>query len=128
MKDLSTKNFRLRILLERTPLSEPDKHNISTIFSALSIERQISILDNWDHYIVKMIAVRAEIDVENEEELVRTLGRIDTLLDEALIRQKEKDAYKEQRKQETRAELESTVAYGQMQKLKRIKEVSKIPN
>lgn len=127
MKDLSTKNFRLKILLERTSLSEADKHNISTIFSALSVERQVSILDNWDHYVLKMMTVRAEIDKENEQELIKTLGRIDTLLDEALIRQNEKDSYKEQKKQEIRAELESTVAYGQMQKLKRIKEVSKIP-
>jgi hypothetical protein len=73
MKDLSTKNFRLQILLERTTLSDADKYNISTIFCALSSEKQISILDNWDHYMLKMVSVRAEIDKENEEELVRTL-------------------------------------------------------
>ena len=120
-------NFKLQILLERTPLRDEDKHNISVIFSALSLERQANILDNWEHYIGKIVRVRKEIEERQAKEFLQWLNTINTLLDEAIIREQEKDTYKEQKKQETRAELESTVAYGQMQKLKRIKEVSKIP-
>ena len=122
------KNVRLRILLEKTPLTEEDKYNIGTIFEALSFSRQQSILDNWEVYVARILELRKEADREYVDEAISTLKNINTLLDEAIIREKEKEAYKEHKKREVRAELESTVAYGQMQKLKRIKEVSKIPH
>jgi TRAP-type C4-dicarboxylate transport system substrate-binding protein len=122
------KNVRLRILLEKTPLTEEDKYNIGTIFEALSFSRQQSILDNWEVYVARILELRKEADREYVDEAISTLKNINTLLDEAIIREKEKEAYKEHKKREVRAELESTVAYGQMQKLKRIKEVSRIPH
>ncbi len=121
-------NFKLQILLERTPLRDEDKHNISVIFSALSIERQSAVLDNWEHYIGKIIKARKEIEERQAREFLEWLNTINTLLDEAMIREQEKETYKQHKKEEIRAELASTVAYGQMQKLKRIKEVSQIPN
>lgn len=120
-------NFKLQILLERTPLKEEDKHNISVIFSALSLERQAHILDHWETYIAKIIQARTTIEERQAQEFLSGLNTINTLLDEAIIREREKEAYKAHKKAEIRAELESTVAYGQMQKLKKIKEVSKIP-
>ncbi len=122
------KNFRLRILLERTPLTEEDKYNVGIIFEALSFSRQQSILDNWDTYLGRILTLKKQVDTEYLEEAVSTLKNINTLLDEAMIREGEKENYKAHKKQEIRAELESTIAYGQMQKLKRIKEVSKISN
>ncbi len=121
-------NFKLQILLERTPLRDEDKHNITVIFSALSLERQSNILDNWEYYIDKIVLAHKEIEDRQAKEFLQGLDTINTLLDEAIIREQEKEAYKEQKKQETRAELESTVAYWQMKKLQRIKEISKIPN
>jgi hypothetical protein len=122
------KNFRLRILLEKTPLTEEDKYNISIIFEALSLSRQQHILDNWERYIDRILGLKRKVDEEYLEEAVSTMQNINTLLDEALIREQEKENYKQIKKQETRAELESTVAYWQMKKLQRIKEISKVPN
>ena len=121
-------NFKLQILLERTPLRDEDKHNISVIFSALSLERQWHILDNWEGYIGRIVRVRKEIEDRQAKEFLEWLSTINTLLDEAILREKEKETYKERKKQEVRAELESTVAYWQMQKLRKIKEVSRIPD
>ena len=121
------KNFRLQILLERTPISDADKHNILVIFNALSLRRQQEILDNWDAYSLKIIEARKRLDEEQRIELIETLKQANTLLDEAIIRQQEREEYKQNKQREIRKELESTVAYGQMQKLKKIKEVSQIP-
>lgn len=121
------KNFRLQILLERTPISDADKHNILVIFNALSFRRQQEILDNWDAYSLKIIEARRRLDEEQRIELIETLKQANTLLDEAIIRQQEREEYKQNKQREIRKELESTVAYGQMQKLKKIKEVSQIP-
>lgn len=121
------KNFRLQILLERTPISDADRHNILVIFNALSFRRQQEILDNWDAYSLKIIEARKRLDEEQRIELIETLKQANTLLDEAIIRQQEREEYKQNKQREIRKELESTVAYGQMQKLKKIKEVSQIP-
>jgi hypothetical protein len=121
-------NFKLQILLERTPLRDEDKHNISVIFSALSFERQAHILDHWEDYISQIVVVRKQIEDRQAHEFIEWLGAINTLLDEALIREEEKENYKKMKRKEVRAELESTVAFWQLQKLQRIKEISKIPN
>jgi hypothetical protein len=120
------KNFQLQILLERTPLSDADRHNILVIFSALSRGRQQHILDNWEVYIWKIIEARQKLDEEQRIELIETLKQANTLLDETIQRQKEKEAYRHHKQQEIRKELESTVAYEQLQRLKKIKEVSQI--
>jgi hypothetical protein len=121
-----TKNFRLVTLLERAPLPEEVKHNIVVIFSALSLERQGHILDNWDVYLLRFIRVREDVEEKVAREFLDGLRVIDTLLDEALIREREKSAYKAEKRKETREQLESTVAYEQMQKLRKIKETTRI--
>jgi hypothetical protein len=97
------------------------------IFHALSFDRQRHILDNWDIYLIRFINVREEVEEQVVTELLDWLKAIDTLLDEALIREREKWAMKAENRKKVRDELQSTVAYGQMQQLKRIKEISQIP-
>ncbi len=121
------KNFRLQILLDNIPLNNEDKYNICIIFEALSFSRQQEILDNWDWYIEQFLQVRKSLDECYIQETIDTLRQANYLLDEALIREQEKESYKAYKKQKIRQELESTVAYWQLQKLKRIKEISKTP-
>lgn len=121
-----TSNFRLVALLERAPLPDEVKHNITVIFRALSFERQRHILDNWDIYLLRFVRVREEVEADVAREFLAGLQVIDTLLDEALIREREKSAMKAENRKQIREELQSTVAYQQMQKLKSIKEASKV--
>ncbi len=120
-----TKNFRLVTLLERAPLPEEVKHNIVVIFSALSFERQRHILDHWDIYLLRFIEVREEVEEQVAREFLEGLRVIDTLLDEALIREREKSVIKAENRRSTREQLEGTVAYEQMQKLRKIKEMTR---
>ena len=53
---------------------------------------------------------------------------IDTLLDEAIARECEQQNQKDANKKQVRAELESTIAYDQMQRLRKIKELQKSPH
>lgn len=105
------KNFRLQILLEKTPLTEADKYNICIIFDALSFSRQQQILDNWQSYLEKILAERVALDATYLEDATNALKQANTLLDETIIREQEKETYKEYKKQQIRSELESTVAY-----------------
>ncbi len=122
-----TKNFRLQSLLERSPLSEEVKHNIVVIFEVLSFERQRQILDHWDTYILRFLEVQQHAEEKLIQEFREALPVINTLLDESRKRSEEAEQYKEQSKKETREQLESTVAYGQLQNLKKIKSISQIP-
>lgn len=105
------KNFRLQILLDNIPLNNEDKYNICIIFEALSFSRQQEILDNWDWYIEQFLQVRKSLDECYIQETIDTLRQANYLLDEALIREQEKESYKAYKKQKIRQELESTVAY-----------------
>lgn len=118
-------NTRLQLLLERSPISDEDRHNIFRIFSILSCERQSQILSNWDEYIIRFISIRNQLQEEEARRFLSGIHAIDIILDEALAREAEKQEEKNRHKKQTRANLESTIAYNQMQKLRQLREIQK---
>lgn len=118
-------NTRLQLLLERSPITDEDRQNISRIFAVLSSERQTHIISDWDGYITRFIAIRNQLQEEEARRFLSGLQVIDTLLDEAIAREHEQEDKKNVNKQQIRAELESTIAYDQMQRLRKIKELQK---
>ena len=121
-------NTRLQLLLERSPITEEDRENISRIFAVLSSERQFQILSNWEGYITRFIAIRNQLQEDEARRFLGWLQVIDTLLDEAIARECEQQNQKDANKKQVRAELESTVAYDQIQRLRKIKELQKSPH
>ncbi len=116
-------NTRLQLLLERSPLSDEDRHNISRIFTILSAERQSVLLSDWDKYIIRFISIRDQLLEDEARRFLSGLQAIDILLDEAILREHDKKIEREQHKKQVRAELESTVAYDQMQRLRRVQHI-----
>ncbi len=116
-------NTRLQLLLERAPLTDEDRHNISRIFVILSSERQTALISDWDAYIVRFISIREQLAEDEARRFLSWLQAIDILLDEAIAREWEKQREKDQNKKQVRKELEATVAYDQMQRLRRVKEI-----
>lgn len=119
-------NTRLQLLLERAPITDEDRHNISRIFAVLSSERQSQIISDWDGYITRFVAIRNQLQEEEARRFLSGLQAIDVLLDEAIIRESEKEYQKNENKKQIRAELESTVAYDQMKHLRRVKDLQKV--
>lgn len=117
-------NTQLLTLLERTPVSAEDRYNITVIFSALSEERQKHILDHWEQYASRIIALREGLDAKQEKELIEALKQANTLLDQAILKEQEQAATKIRKQQQIREELESTVAYSQMRKMQKIREIA----
>lgn len=116
-------NTRLQLLLERAPITDEDRHNISRIFVVLSAERQAALISDWDGYIIRFIAIRDQLLEAEARRFLSGLQAIDILLDEAIAREAEKQAEKDHNKKQVRRELESTVAYDQMQRLRRVKDL-----
>jgi hypothetical protein len=119
-------NTRLQLLLERAPITDEDRHNISRIFTILSAERQSQIISDWDGYITRFVAIRDQLAEEEARRFLSGLQAIDILLDDAIIRESEKEHQKNENKKQVRAELESTIAYDQMQRLRHTKDILKI--
>ena len=116
-------NTRLQLLLERAPITDEDRHNISRIFTVLSAERQSSLISDWDGYIIRFVAIRDQLLEAEARRFLSGLQAIDILLDEAIAREAEKQAEKDHNKKQVRRELESTVAYDQMRRLRRVKDL-----
>jgi hypothetical protein len=118
-------NTRLQLLLERAPITDEDRHNISRIFAILSAERQSQIISDWDGYITRFVTIRDQLIEEEARRFLSGLQAIDILLDDAILRESEKEYQKNENKKQVRAELESTIAYDQMQRLRRTKDLLK---
>ena len=116
-------NTRLQLLLERAPITDEDRHNISRIFAVLSSERQTALISDWDGYIIRFITIRDQLAEAEARRFLSGLQAIDILLDEAIAREAEKQAEKDHNKKQVRRELESTVAYDQMRRLRRVKDL-----
>jgi hypothetical protein len=116
-------NTRLQLLLAQAPITDEDRSNIARIFAVLSSERQSALLSDWNGYITRFVAIRNQLQEEEARRFLSGLQAIDTLLDESLLRQKEQQDLKKQHTDKVRKELESTVAYDQMQRLRRTKDL-----
>ena len=120
-------NTRLTALLERSPLSPEDRHNIAIIFNALNPEKQYHILDNWDTYIIEMVMVRKEIDQANRALLEEAVNILDTLKDAKNAGEAERKIAEFRRQKQVRAELDAVQKYHNANKFKLIKSIADIP-
>lgn len=99
-------NTRLQLLLERAPITDEDRHNISRIFAILSSERQAALISDWDRYIIRFISIRDQLVETDARRFLSGLQAIDILLDEVIAREAEKQAERDHNKKQVRAELE----------------------
>jgi hypothetical protein len=113
-------NTRLQLLLERAPITDEDRHNISRIFAVLSESRQIELLSNWDDYIIRFVTIRDQILEQEARRFLSGLQAIDVLLDEAIAREAEKQSLKAEHRNQVRANLEAAMVYDQVQKSRKI--------
>lgn len=113
-------NTRLQLLLERAPITDEDRHNISRIFAILSQSRQIEVLSDWDGYIARFVAIRDQILEQEARRFLSGLQAIDVLLDEAIARETEKQSLKAEHRNQVRANLDAAMIYDQVQKVRRI--------
>lgn len=113
-------NTRLQLLLERAPITDEDRHNISRIFSILSSTRQTELLSNWDDYITRFVAIRDQLMEQEARRFLSGLQAIDTILDEAIAREAEKRTLKAEHRNQIRAELDAAMIYDQAQKIRHI--------
>lgn len=119
-------NSRLLTLLERSPLSDEDRHNIMVIFDALTESRKYHILENWDTYIIEMIMVRKEIDSANKSLLDEAIEMIDTLKDAKNAHEAQMRLEKFRKQKQIRLDLESVHSYHQSTKLNLIRSIAQI--
>jgi hypothetical protein len=83
-------NYKFTTLLEATPISEEDRYNLATIFRALSDMRKQDIIDHWDVYLSRILEIHNKGEVEKKVLIASTFQHINTLIDEAYMREQER--------------------------------------
>ncbi len=119
-------NYKFLSLLAATPLSAEEKHNLGTIFSALTPSRQLHIIDNWWKYLDKILMIQNMAEEERKIQIEETFGRINKLIDEAYIRDQERKAFQKIEKQEKDAQILAAMEYDQRRRLDKIKNIEKM--
>lgn len=83
-------NYKFLELLGATPLSPEVRHNLSTIFHALSDTRKNRIIDHWDDYREKIVEIHDSAENERKNLVITAFSKIDALIDEAYRRDQER--------------------------------------
>lgn len=97
---------RLKTLLDKSPLTAEDKHNIAVIFGILSTDRQWEILNNWQPYLAQFILERERLNKQHEDDILAKLWQANDILDDAISKKEEQNQHKEQTKYRIRKNLD----------------------
>lgn len=117
-------NYKFLTLLESTPISPEDKYNLSTIFNVLSDMRKQDIIDHWDVYLGKILEIHTKGEEEKKLLITSTFQHINTLIDEAYIREQERKKLNTLEAKEREKEMLAMMKYNQEKRLKMIKNLS----
>jgi hypothetical protein len=109
-------NFKFKQLLEQSGLSQAEKYDISNIFSCLSNDRKMEIIDKWPIYLNQILAIREESYEKRRAIIDRALQNINNLVNEAILRQRDDDARKERQRTENNEIMRNAQTYDQLRK------------
>jgi hypothetical protein len=117
-------NYKFTTLLEATPISEEDRYNLATIFRALSDMRKQDIIDHWDVYLSRILEIHNKGEVEKKVLIASTFQHINTLIDEAYMREQERKKLNQLEAKQREKEMLAMMKYNQDKRLKMIKNLS----
>lgn len=111
--------------MQASPLSQEDRHNIEIIFNTLNTEKQLHILSNWEIYLEKILTVRGQAEAERKKSIKHAFDRINTLIDDAYLRDQEAKKQQALAQAQRQEEYQSSLKYDQM---RRNQELEKMRN
>ncbi len=117
-------NYKFTTLLEATPISEEDRYNLATIFRALSDMRKQDIIDHWDVYLSRILEIHNKGEAEKKVLIASTFQHINTLIDEAYMREQERKKLSQLEAKQREKEMLAMMKYNQDKRLKMIKNLS----
>ena len=117
-------NYKFTSLLEATPLSAEDKHNLSTIFHGLSDTRKQDIMDHWDEYAERIKEIHAKGEDEKKLLITNTFQHINKLIDEAYLRENERKSKRAEAEKLRNQDILASMQYEQERRLEMMKKLS----
>ena len=116
-------NYKFTSLLSQTSLSTAEKYNLTVIFNTLTDNRKLEIIENWRMYYDKILSIHSAAEEEKAENIRITFAKINSLINEALLRdeaRKKLEAKQEQQREEERRNAELYDARRRMEQLRNI--------
>jgi len=121
-------NYKFTSLLAQTSLSTAEKYNLTVIFNTLADSRKLEIIENWRVYYDRILSVHTVAEDEKEENIRITFAKINSLIDEALLRdeaRKREEAKQEAKKEEERRSAET---YDMQRRMEQLRNIGRPPN
>lgn len=78
------RNSKLQNLLENAPINDEDRVNIANLFSSLPDSELLNILEDWDGYIYRFVALRDKMREEEANRFLSMLKVIDTIIEDEI--------------------------------------------
>lgn len=116
-------NYKFASLLAQTSLSTAEKYNLTVIFNTLTDARKLEIIENWRVYYDKILSIHTTAEEEKVENIRVTFAKINSLIDEALLRdeaRKREEAEQNTKKEEERRSAETYDMQRRMEQLRNI--------
>lgn len=116
-------NYKFTSFLAQTNLSTAEKYNLTIIFNTLTDSRKLEIIENWRVYYDKILSIHNTAEEEKAENIRVTFAKINSLIDEALLRdeaRKKAEASQDIQREEERRSAEMFDAQRRMEQLRNI--------
>lgn len=121
-------NYKFTSLLAQTSLSNAEKYNLTIIFNTLTDNRKLEIIENWRVYYDKILSIHTVAEKEKTENIRITFAKINSLIDEALLREEARK--REEGRQEAKKEEERKTAgeYDQQRRMEQLRNIGRPPD
>ncbi len=116
-------NYKFTSLLAQTSLSIAEKYNLTVIFNTLTDNRKIEIIDNWRVYYDKILSIHTAAEEEKAENIRITFAKINSLIDEALLRDEARKQEEAKKRRQQEEELKAAEMYDAQRRLEQLRNI-----
>ena len=120
-------NYKFTSFLAQTSLSTGEKYNLTIIFNTLTDDRKIEIIENWKKYYDKILSVHTSAEEEKQENIRITFAKINSLIDEALLRDEARKREETKQEKQKEEERKMTETYDMQRRLEQLRNIGRHP-
>lgn len=121
-------NYKFTSLLAQTTLSTAEKYNLTVIFNTLTDNRKLEIIENWRTYYDKILSIHTSAEEEKAENIRITFAKINSLIDEALLRDQARKQAEVQKEAQQEEERKSAEIYDMQRRMEQFRNIGRPPS
>lgn len=120
-------NYKFTSLLAQTNLSTAEKYNLTIIFNTLTDHRKLEIIENWRVYYNRILSIHTTAEEEKAENIRITFAKINSLIDEALLRDEARKREMQIQEGQKKEEQKNAEAYDMQRRMEQLRNIGRPP-